>query len=130
MDTGIMNFYLKHNRVGDGAEGPYGGGPVAVLLPRHILGEGGGDDDHILSYAGQLLDAQVHQPTQHSVLRLADIFILYIYLYFILYIYLYFILYIYIYILYIFIIFISVLRIRTIFDRIRIRVRLSKTSGS
>ncbi len=34
------------------------------------LGEGGGHDDHVLRNVGQLLDAQVHQPPQHSVLSL------------------------------------------------------------
>ena len=63
---------LKHDGVGDGAESPDGGGPVAVLLARHVLGEWGGDNDHILGYTRQLLDAQVHQPPQHRVFRLDE----------------------------------------------------------
>jgi len=65
-----MTADLEHDRVRDGAEGPDGGGPVAVLLPCHVLGQRGGHDDHVLGYVGQLLDAQVHQPSQHSVLGL------------------------------------------------------------
>ncbi len=43
---------LKHDGIRDGAEGPDGGGPVAVLLPRHVLGEGRSHDDHVLRNVG------------------------------------------------------------------------------
>ena len=59
--------HLKHHRVGDSAERPDGGGAVTVLLAGHVLGEAGGHNDHVLSDAAQLLDAEVHQPSEHRV---------------------------------------------------------------
>ena len=66
----VNNPDLKHDGVC--AEGPNSGCPAAVLLARHVLGEGGGDDDHILGNTRQLLDTQVHQPPQHRVFRLDE----------------------------------------------------------
>ena len=44
---------------------------IEKLAMKNInLGEGGGDDDDILGNLGELLDAQVHQTTQHSILGL------------------------------------------------------------
>ena len=60
-------YHLKHHRVSNGAEGSDGGGPVAILLARHVLGQAGGHDDHILGDVAQLLDAEVDQPPEHRV---------------------------------------------------------------
>ena len=71
--SSIYDLHLKHNRVSDGAEGPDGGGPVAVLLAGHVLGQAGGHDDHVLGDAAQLLDAEVDQPPEHRVPRLEQL---------------------------------------------------------
>ena len=63
----VSFLHLKHHRVSDGAEGPDSGGPVAVLLARHVLGEAGGHDDHVIGDAAQLLDDEIDQPPEHRV---------------------------------------------------------------
>ncbi len=38
----------KYTNISDGAESPNGSPSIRVLLPGHVLGEAGGDDDDVL----------------------------------------------------------------------------------
>ena len=64
---------LQHHRVRDRAQGSDGGCSVAILLPGHVLGQGGRHYDHILRNAGQLLDPEVHEPPQDGVASLEQL---------------------------------------------------------
>ena len=64
---------LQHGGIGDAAERPDCRRPVHVLFSRHVLGEGGGDDDDVLGDGGEALDAKVDHAAENGVLRLEQL---------------------------------------------------------
>jgi len=61
---GLLEVSLNgrhHGRVGDAYESAESGGPVEVTHFVHILGQGGGDDDHVGGLVRELLDEEVEE---------------------------------------------------------------------
>mmetsp|Transcript_33255 Transcript_33255/g.80445 ORF Transcript_33255/g.80445 Transcript_33255/m.80445 type:complete len:216 (-) Transcript_33255:144-791(-) len=59
----------QHGRIDDPRQYAQGIGPVQIDVARHILGQGGRDDDDVVRVArlGHVLDKEIHHPTEAGI---------------------------------------------------------------
>ncbi len=76
IDDGLLHVALdrlQHGGVGDGAQGPDGGGSIGVLLARHILGQRRGHDDDVLGNGRQAFDAKIDHASKDRIAGLKQL---------------------------------------------------------